>query len=120
MPRPTPGRILLAILFVVAGAMHFIFPQAYLRIMPPFLPAPQTLIQISGAAKILGGLGLLLPGTHRAAAWGLIALLLAVGPANIYMAAAHAAFPTIPTWALWLRVPLQLPLIYWAWLYTRP
>lgn len=115
------GRTILAVLFVVAGSLHFLAPQLYLRIMPPLLPAPLTLIYISGAAEIAGGLGLLLPATRHAAAWGLIALLIAVLPANIYMAIAHLQIPGImgQSWAQWLRVPLQLPLIYWAWLYTR-
>ena len=115
-------RTILAVLFLVAGSLHFLIPQPYLRIMPPALPAPLALIYISGAAEIIGGAGLLLPATHRLAAWGLIALLIAVLPANIYMAAAHLPFPGIAgqSWAQWLRVPLQLPLIYWCWLYTRP
>ena len=113
------GRIILAILFIITGSLHFVVPQSYLKIMPPFLPAPVTLVHISGAAEILGGLGLFLPSTRQAAAWGLIALLIAVLPANIYMVAAHTRFAAIPLWALWLRLPLQLPLIYWAWLYTK-
>jgi uncharacterized membrane protein len=116
------GRILLAVLFLVAGALHFVIPHPYLKIMPPWLPNPRLLVQISGAAEILGGLGLLVPSTRQAAAWGLIALLIAVLPANIYMASAHLQFPGImgQSWAQWARVPLQFPLIYWAWLYTRP
>ena len=113
------GRTLLAILFVIAGSLHFLIPQAYVKIMPPALPAPLTLVYLSGIAEILGGLGLLLPLTRHAAAWGLVALLIAVLPANINMVVDHTRFASIPLWALWLRIPLQLPLIYWAWLYTR-
>jgi uncharacterized membrane protein len=115
------GRIILAVLFLVAGSLHFITPQLYLRIVPPYLPTPLILVYISGAAEILGGLGLLAPMTRQLAAWGLIALLIAVLPANIYMATAHLRMPGVmgQSWAQWLRVPLQLPLIYWAWLYTR-
>jgi uncharacterized membrane protein len=115
------GRTLLALLFIAAGCLHFIVPQMYIRIVPPSLPAPHLLVQISGVAEILGGLGLLLPSTRHAAAWGLIALLIAVLPANIYMAAAHLPAPGVmgQSWAQWARVPLQLPLIYWAWMYTR-
>ena len=121
MKRSALGHTLLATLFIIAGSLHFILPLAYLRIVPPLLPAPLTLLQISGAAEIFGGLGLLLPRTRRAAAWGLVALLLAVWPANIYTAAVHLHFPGVmgQSWAQWLRVPLQLPLIYWASLYTR-
>jgi uncharacterized membrane protein len=115
------GRVLLAVLFLFAGSIHFLFPQIYLRIVPPSLPAPLAIVYISGIAEILGGIGLLLPATRQAAAWGLVALLIAVLPANIYMATAHLAAPGImgQSWAQWLRIPLQLPLIYWTWLYTR-
>ncbi len=121
-PRANPvGRILLALLFLGSGVVHLVAPQAYLRIMPPYLPAPHALVAISGLAELLGGLGLLLPATRRIAAWGLVALLLAVWPANIYMATAHLPMPGLmgQSWAQWLRVPLQLPLMYWAWRYTR-
>ena len=89
--------------------------------MPPYLPQPLLLVYGSGAAEILGGLGLLIAKTRRAAAWGLVALLIAVWPANLYMAMEHPALQGVmgQSWALWLRLPLQLPLIYWAWLYTR-
>ncbi len=113
------GRILLAVLFTVAGSLHFLLPQTYLKSMPPSLPAPLALVYISGAAEILGGLGLLVPATRIFAAWGLVALLIAVLPANIHMALDHTRFASIPVWALWLRIPLQLPLIFWAWVYTR-
>lgn len=115
------GRIVLAALFLVAGALHFVLPQMYLRIMPPLLPEPLGLIYLSGVAEMLGGLGLLIPATRKAAAWGLVALLIAVWPANIYMAIAHISFPGIfgQSWAQWLRVPLQIPMIYWGWMYTR-
>ncbi len=115
------GRVLLALLFIGAGSLHFLIPQTYMRIMPPYLPAHLALIYISGVAEILGGVGLLVPSTRQAAAWGLIVLLIAVMPANIYMATAHIPAPGImgQSWAQWLRLPMQIPLIYWAWLYTR-
>jgi uncharacterized membrane protein len=115
------GRTILAALFLIAGMLHFIVPQMYLRIVPPDLPQPLLLLYISGAAEMLGGLGLFIPATRRMAAWGLVALLIAVWPANFYMAMAHVRFGGIfgQNWAQWLRVPLQIPLIYWAWMYTR-
>jgi uncharacterized membrane protein len=115
------GRVLLALLFMLSGTLHFLAPHLYLRIMPPYLPVPLTLVYISGTAEILGGAGLLIPSTRQAAAWGLVALLIAVLPANIYMATAHLSAPGImgQSWAQWLRIPLQIPLIYWAWIYTR-
>ena len=115
----TIGRLLLGAIFLGAGAMHFIATPVYMKIMPPALPDPRLLVQISGVAEMLGGLGVLLPQTQRAAAWGLVALLIAVMPANIYMAMDHARWPQNPEWLLWARLPLQIPLIAWAWAYTR-
>jgi uncharacterized membrane protein len=119
--RPTIPRLLMGSLYLTTGTLHFLHTQTYLAIMPPYLPAHRALIYLSGAAEIAGGLGILtpIPAIRRTAAWGLVALLIAVMPANIYMVTNHANFPTIPLWALWLRLPLQLPLIYWAWRYTR-
>lgn len=113
------GRVALAVLFLAAGGMHFLLPAAYERIVPPYMPAPHALVLISGACEMLGGAGLLLPSTRRIAAWGLVALLIAVMPANVQMALDHAHWRKIPEWALWLRLPIQLPLIAWAWMYTR-
>ena len=97
------GRIILAVLFMLAGAMHFILPQAYLRIMPPYLPSPLMLVHISGVAEIFGGIGLLIPFTRNLAAWGLVALLIAVLPANIYTATAHLPLPGLAgqSWVQW-------------------
>lgn len=115
------GRIILGTLFIAAGILHFVIPQTYMRIMPPYLPHPRLLVEVSGLAEVLGGVGLLIRDTHRLAAWGLCALLFAVWPANIFMASAHLPFHGImgQSWAQWTRVVLQIPLIYWAWLYTR-
>jgi uncharacterized membrane protein len=114
-------RVLLAAFFVGAGIMHFVVPDAYVRIVPPALPAPRLLVVLSGIAEVLGGLGLLVPFTRRAAAWGLAVLLVCVFPANIYMAVSHVPGPGIlrQSWALWLRLPLQIPLILWALRYTK-
>ncbi|WP_229725351.1 DoxX family protein [Hymenobacter baengnokdamensis] len=102
----------LALLFVGAGLLHFIRPETYLRIMPPALPAPRLLVLLSGAAEVTGGLGLLLPATRRWAAWGLLALLVAVLPANVYMLQICEKLH-IPAWVAWARLPLQ-PLLMWA------
>ena len=108
------SRYLLALLFVAAGIWHFVRPETYLRIMPPALPQPQLLVLLSGAAEIAGGLGLLLPATRRLAGWGLLALLVAVFPANIYLALAHERLG-MAGWVAWGRLPLQLPLLWWVW-----
>jgi uncharacterized membrane protein len=113
-------RLILALLFIGAGSLHFIIPQTYVRIMPPYIPAHEAMVKISGICEMLGGVGLLFdPPIRTLAAWGLVALLIAVMPANIYMATNHGSFSDIPVWVLYLRLPLQLPLIWWAWLYTR-
>ena len=115
------GRLVFAAFFIVAGSLHFLFPQPYIRIIPPFLPWPRLLVLVSGAAEIMGGVGLLVPQFQRAAAYGLALLLLAVLPTNIYMAVAHVGFPGLlgRSWAQWLRIPLQIPLIWWALQYAK-
>ena len=107
-------------LYVVAGVGHFAFTHAYERVMPAYLPAHHALVLLSGVAEITGGIGVLIPGRRRAAAWGLVCLLVAVLPANLWMAQHPELTPGVPQWLLWLRLPLQIPLIWWAWLYTRP
>jgi uncharacterized membrane protein len=111
-------RWLLAIFFIAAGVNHFVSPGIYLGIMPPFLPWPMALIYVSGVAEIAGGLGVLVPSVRRIAAWGLIALLLAVFPANIY-AAFHGmqiGDHSVPAWVLWVRLPVQFLFIAWVYL----
>ena len=99
---------------MATGIMHFAGPAGFRAIVPPQLGHPELLVAISGVAEFAGGLGLLIPATRRAAGIGLIALLVAVWPANWYMALNAHAFATVaPAWVLWLRVPLQLPLIAW-------
>jgi uncharacterized membrane protein len=122
-PKISIARWLLAALFVIAGAMHFILPAAYERILPPFLPQlflshRFAVIALTGVAEIAGGLGLLWEPTRRAAAISLALLLIAVFPANLWMATSNTQ-SGVAQWALWLRLPLQLPLIWWALLYAR-
>jgi uncharacterized membrane protein len=95
------GRIILALLFILSGSLHFIAPQPYIKIVPPYLSAHLPIVYISGAAEILGGIGLLIPSTRQAAAWGLVVLLIAILPANIYMATAHLRAPGVmgQSWA---------------------
>lgn len=115
--RPTLSLVALATIFCVAGIMHFVAPAPFERIVPPWLPAPALLVIVSGIAEIAGGLGLLLPATRVAAGWGLIALLIAVFPANIRMLqAAHDSRASILWQALLvLRLPMQPLLVYWVW-----
>jgi len=115
------GLGLFASIFLVSGFLHFFYPAPYVRIMPPMLPWPLALVRISGAAEIMGGAGLFLRKFRRAAAYGLTLLLVAVFPANVYMAVAHVAFPGLmgKAWVQWTRLPLQIPLIAWALYYAR-
>jgi uncharacterized membrane protein len=112
-------RWLLAGLFVAAGVMHFVRPQVYVAIMPPYLPWHLPLVYASGVCEILLGVMLLIPRVQRAAAWGLIVLLIAVFPANVHMALNPELFPNIPPAVLWARLPLQGVLIAWAWWVSR-
>jgi uncharacterized membrane protein len=102
--------------FVFAGAMHFVIPRAYQRIVPPYVPAPDTVVAASGVAEIAGGAGLMIPRRRRLAGWWLIATLLAVFPANVHMALHPDQFPKVPggAAALWARLPFQGVFIAWV------
>jgi uncharacterized membrane protein len=113
-------KALFAVLFVVAGINHFVMPRIYLKIMPPYLPWHPKLVAWSGACEIALGVLLLVPRTSRLAAWGLIALLVAVFPANLYLYQHQEILPRIPPFLHLARLPLQGVLIYWAYRYTKP
>ena len=115
----TTLRIVFALFFVGAGINHFVVTDFYLRMMPTYLPLHLELVQISGVAEVVLGLLLLIPRKSVVAAWGLIALLVAVFPANVHMALHRDAFPQFGSTALWLRLPIQAVLIAWALWYTR-
>ncbi|MBY0231412.1 MAG: DoxX family protein [Gemmataceae bacterium] len=108
-------RWLLALLLLAAGVLHFVRADVFLRAMPAYLPWHRELVLLSGAAEFLLGILLLVPRVSRPAAWGVVALFVAVFPANVHMALNPDLFPAIPPWVLWLRVPLQVPLVLWAW-----
>ena len=110
-------RLLAALLFLAAGLMHFVAPEKYQRIIPPGFPFPAMLVAISGIAEMIGGAGLLIRPLRRAAGFGLIALLIAVFPANLYMAVHPERFADlhVAAWLLWARLPLQGVLIAWVW-----
>ncbi|MEO6924088.1 MAG: DoxX family protein [Bryocella sp.] len=113
------GRYLMGAMYIAAGIAHFAITRQYERAMPAYLPAHRELVLISGAAEILGGIGLMIPITRVPAAYGIIALLVAVFPANVWMAQHPEQFPGMQPWALYARLPIQLLLIAWAWRYTR-
>ncbi len=112
------GKWVFASLFVLAGVAHFASTNFFLKIMPPYVPYPRAMVLISGGFEIVLGLLLLIPRTSRLAAWGLIALLIAVFPANVFMYQ-HASNFGLPPIALLLRLPIQGLLILWAWTYAR-
>jgi uncharacterized membrane protein len=118
--RRRRGWLTLGIAFAGAGVNHFVMPGAYERIVPPSLKSrARGVVVLSGVAEIAGGLGVLLPWTRRPAGLGLIALLAAVFPANLYMARSPERFRRIPRFALYARLPLQPLMMWWAWSVTR-
>lgn len=123
LPNSIPKRIALLVLaafFIVAGGNHFANLDFYLSIMPPYLPAHIELVYISGIFEMLGGLGILASATRKWAGYGLIALLVAVFPANIYMAMDPERFADLAArWALYIRLPLQFVLMMWVYWATK-
>lgn len=119
--RSARARLVIALLFGAAGVLHFVVPAMYERIVPPWLPNAKVLVQLSGAAEMLGAIGVLLPSTRRAAGWGLITLLVAVLPANVHMLQMAIRDGASSWWqlALVLRLPLQLVLMRWVFVATR-
>jgi uncharacterized membrane protein len=113
------SKYLLAIFMIVAGTMHFVNPEFFLKIVPPYLPLHKELVLLSGGFEILLGVLLLIPRFSLHAAWGIIALLTAVFPANIYLYQHQEILPASPLIHL-LRLPLQGVFILWAFWHTRP
>ncbi|WP_256390897.1 DoxX family protein [Natronoarchaeum rubrum] len=121
-----PLLYLMAPAYVVAGVLHFVVPELYVQIVPPIFPAALALVYLSGLAEIAVGIGLLLPRTRQYAAWATVALLVAIFPANVYMATHGVVIDGLPgggdpsAIVRWGRLPLQGVLILWALWYTRP
>src|SRR5438270_555373 len=110
------SRGLLAALFLAGGVNHFVNPRFYEAIVPPSMKRDaKRIVQVSGVAEVAGGLGVLIPLTRRLSGIGLIALLAAVFPANLYMAREPESFRRVPPWALYARLPLQPLMMLWAW-----
>ena len=115
------GLTVIFLWFFLGGIAHFVFTQAEMRIVPPWFPWPRAAVLASGVFELLGAIALLWPASRRVALWGLFALTLAVTPAHIYMLQEPGLFPTVPMWALVLRLPLQAVLLaLMAWLALRP
>lgn len=112
------GVYLMGGLYFLAGLYHFVNPKFYLKIMPPYLPGHEFFVAVSGVAEVILGVLLFIPATRSWAAWGIILLLIAVFPANLYMAYGDQ-FQAISPWIRWGRLPIQLVLIWWAFQYTK-
>lgn len=109
----------MALFYVIAGINHFVHPRFYIAMMPPWLPWHATLVLLSGIAEAVLGLLLFPATTRQMAAWGIIALLVAVFPANIQMMLNYMHAHDPKTWITIVRLPVQGLLIWWAWIYTR-
>src|SRR3954471_14034479 len=110
-----PVRVLTGIVWIVAGTLHFTHTRAYMAIMPPSFPRHRESVLVSGAAEIAGGVGVLIPGTRPLARWWLLALLVAVFPANVHMALNPKDYRNIPEPLLWARLPLQAVFGWLVW-----
>lgn len=113
------SKYVLAIFMIGAGTMHFVNPGFYIKIMPPYLPLHRELVYLSGVCEIVLGVLLLIRRFSTLAAWGIIALLVAVFPANIYVYQNQDVLPARPLFHL-LRLPFQGVFIAWAYWHTRP
>jgi uncharacterized membrane protein len=109
-----------AFAFLFTGVSHFANPARFIEMMPPFIPAHAEMVMISGAAEIAGAVGLMIPATRRAAGIGLLALLIAVFPANVYVAMAGKTIEGMPSssWYYWVRLPFQYVYIVWIYLFA--
>ncbi|MFB6206571.1 MAG: hypothetical protein ABEJ05_08625 [Haloglomus sp.] len=120
-----PLRYVMGLNYVVVGILHLLVPTRFEQVVPPQLPRPLELVYLSGVVEIVLGLGVLFERTRRAAAVGIMLLLAAVFPANVYMAVSDVELQGVPAWArdppdalLWARLPLQAVLVLWAYWYT--
>ena len=108
---------LMALLYFIAGINHFKNPRIYLKIIPSYFPNPKLLNTLSGLAEIILAIGLCVPMISSWAAWGVVALLIAIFPTHIYMYFDKKASFGLPKWVLFLRMPLQFVLMFWAYQY---
>ena len=113
------GLVTQSMLYVAGGVAHFALTRAYIPIMPTHYSDPAAWVRFTGVAEVVGGLGLLAPKTRRAAAWGIVLMLVVYFDVHFYMLQNSAKFTSIPKWALEARIPLQFVLIAWAYVYTR-
>lgn len=118
--RLTASQLGVAAVFGTAGVLHFTHESFYTPTVPDALPNPKQIVYISGVAELMGAVGVLLPPTRRIAGKGLLALLVAVFPANVNMAVNSGRFKQVPAWTLWARLPLQFVAMRWVRRATQP
>jgi uncharacterized membrane protein len=108
-------RPLVGPFFVFAGVLHFLIPSTYRKIVPPWVPAPEAMVYVSGVAEIAGGVGMMVPARRGLAGWWLIATMVGVFPANLHMAINADHYPAVPGGAvsLWARLPFQGVFVAW-------
>lgn len=109
--------VAMGLLYFISGLAHWFFPKIYLEIMPPWIPKKKAMIWWSGLAEVGLGIGIFLPAWHDLALYGIMAMLVVFLPVHIYMLREPAKFDKLPGWLLWMRIPLQGFLIYWAYSY---
>ena len=107
----------MSFMYVLAGLFHFWKPKPYLHIMPPYIPYPKVMVYLSGLAEVILGIGLLFPITKNSSIYLIAAMLLVFFAVHIHMLQSKKAGKGIPSWILWLRIPLQFILIWWALFY---
>ena len=118
MPAPPRQRARIAgiaivfLWFAIGGLAHFVATETEMRIVPPYIPWPKAAVLISGVFELLGAFGLAWRPTRRAAGIGLALLTIAVTPAHLYMLQRPELFPSVPVAALWVRLPIQVALLW--------
>ncbi len=113
------GFYIMAVIYILAGLMHFVKPKTYMRVMPKYLPNHKALVFWSGIAEILLGVGLCIPVLKVISIYSIIAMLAVFLMVHFYMLSSKKAAAGIPKWVLILRIPLQFGLMYWAWIYLN-
>lgn len=112
----------LALFWVAGGVNHFLNPDFYVGIMPPYLPAQRELVFLSGVTEIIAGVGVIFSATRELAYWGIVAMLVAFLPVHVHMVVNSEIYTAqgVPYWLLWARFPVQVLFFAWAWWATRP
>lgn len=113
-------RYLLGVLFILAGINHFVNPDFYTKLMPPYLPLHYGLVILSGITEVIAGAMLFYRPVIKLGAWGIVAMLVIFLTVHVHMIVHAELYPDVPLWGLWLRFILQFLFIAWAWWYTRP